>query len=410
MRLVLLDYAGHAPQVSLSREMARRGHEVLHLFGGDLQTPRGALHRKPDDPATFDVRGITLSRPFKKHSFVVRQLQEIEYGRRFRDAIVAFRPDVVVSSNTPISTQEVVQSACRRRRIPFVYWVMDIYSVAVHTVLAKKLPGAGHLIGLTYQWLERRQLRLSDKVLAISEDYHDLFAGWGVDMRRFSPMTLWAPLAELPVRPKNNPWSQKHGFTDTVNLMYTGTLGFKHNPGLLVELAERMAARPDVRIIVISEGPGPEFIAEQKAARGLTNLVVMPFQPHGEYADVLGTADVLITLLEADAGRFTVSSKPLSYQCAGRPQIASIPLQNRGARVIRDSGGITVSPDDRGGFLAAFERLIADPAERKRLGDQARAYAEREFDLATIGGIFERHLLGVLEPHGTKTSPLPSPA
>lgn len=41
MRLLVHDYSGHPHQVQLSRELAKRGHEVLHLYAGFLQTPRG---------------------------------------------------------------------------------------------------------------------------------------------------------------------------------------------------------------------------------------------------------------------------------------------------------------------------------------------------------------------------------
>ena len=42
MRIVVHDYAGHPNQVYLSRELARRGHQVLHLYAGSFETPRAA--------------------------------------------------------------------------------------------------------------------------------------------------------------------------------------------------------------------------------------------------------------------------------------------------------------------------------------------------------------------------------
>jgi len=41
MRLLIHDYAGHPFQVQLSRELARRNHEVLHLYAGYNVTPHG---------------------------------------------------------------------------------------------------------------------------------------------------------------------------------------------------------------------------------------------------------------------------------------------------------------------------------------------------------------------------------
>jgi hypothetical protein len=49
MRLLIHDYAGHPFQVQLSRELARRGHSVIHAFAGGLLTPRGSLQKQADE-------------------------------------------------------------------------------------------------------------------------------------------------------------------------------------------------------------------------------------------------------------------------------------------------------------------------------------------------------------------------
>jgi hypothetical protein len=51
-----------------------------------------------------------------------------------------------------------------------------------------------------------------------------------------------------------------------------------------------------------------------------------------------------------------------------------------------------VAPDDERGFLAAADRLLADEAERVRLGANAAAYAASRFDMGRIGDQFERVL------------------
>ncbi len=100
-------------------------------------------------------------------------------------------------------------------------------------------------------------------------------------------------------------------------------------------------------------------------------------------------------LLEPDAGAFSVPSKVLSYLCAGRPQLASVPPANLAARVIeRSGGGLTVPPKDPSALVAAAERLHRDPDLRQELGRRARAYAETAFDIEAIADRFEE----VLEP------------
>ena len=390
MRILIHDYSGHPPQVYLSRELAQRGHQVLHLYSAAFETPRGSLDRQPNDPVDFSIAGVDLGEPFHKHTFVRRQLQEIQYGRKLIAAVADFSPDVVVCSNTPLFPLGRLAKWCRRHSVPFVFWVMDVYGIAVHRILRRLLPLVGGLVGLYYIWLEQRLLRASDKVIVISEDFAPLIESWRVDPARIEVMPLWAPIAEIPVLPKDNDWARRHDLAATTNVVYAGTLGFKHNPGMLADLAARCRDRPDVRIVVVSEGRGAAFLAEAKSERGLDNMVLLPFQPFAELPALMASADILVVLLEPDAGVFAVPGKVLSHLCSGRPQVAAIPGANRAARVMNDSGGgLTVEPGDDAGFVAAVERLLDDAELRRGMGRAGRAYAEREFDIERLGARFE---------------------
>ncbi|MFZ1416662.1 MAG: glycosyltransferase family 4 protein [Defluviicoccus sp.] len=407
MRIFLHDYSGHPPQIFLSRALAARGHQVAHSYAAEIETPRGQLQVQPTDPKTFSILPIRLAWPLKKHSYFIRQLQEVEFGLRLRQAIIQAEPDVVVCANAPLAAVAIAQTACRRRRIPFLFWVMDLHSLAVHVHMRRKLGLVGEAIGRFYKWLERRTLLLSDRVISISEGFEATLDTWHVDPLRRSVMPLWAPLHELPVRPKDNPWARQMGFADSLTILYSGTLGLKHNPALLVRVAEHYRSRADIRIVVISEGPGADYIRTKKAELALDNLTVLPYQPFEEMPNVLGAADILVTLLEPDAGVYSVPSKVLSYLCAGRAQAAAIPAENQAAQVIsRSGGGLTASPLDTEAFVAAVDRLVRDEGMRRQCGANARAYAEREFDINRLATQFEGHLVAVL-PAGERSGEVP---
>src|SRR4029453_8580026 len=119
----------------------------------------------------------------------------------------------------------------------------------------------------------------------------------------------WSPLNELPLRPKDNAFARQHGLHDKTVLLYSGTLGLKHNPGLLLAIAEAHRDNPNVAVVVVSEGLGASSLAERKAEGGLDNLHLLPFQPFDRMPEVLGAADVLLTILEPEAGIYSVPSK-----------------------------------------------------------------------------------------------------
>jgi glycosyltransferase involved in cell wall biosynthesis len=175
--------------------------------------------------------------------------------------------------------------------------------------------------------------------------------------------------------------------------MYTGTLGLKHNAGLIIELASHFRDNPNVRVVVVSEGLGAKSLEESRRTLDLDNLEIKPYQPIDQYADVLASADVLIAMIEPDAGFFSVPSKVLSYLCAQRPILLSVPAENLAARIVTDHhAGIVVDPTDSGAFIAGAEKLIHNRELRESLAMNGRQYAEDNFDIQVVADKFEEIL------------------
>ena len=164
----------------------------------------------------------------------------------------------------------------------------------------------------------------------------------------------------------------------------------KHNPNLLLGVAERFKDRDDVRVVVISEGMGSDWLKEQKERKGLSNLILLDYQPFDKLPQVLASGDILTGVLEEDAGVFSVPSKVLTYLCAQKPILLAVPEVNLAARIIREEeAGLTVGPADEEGFWAAAETLYNDSERAKSMATKARAYAEKTFDVKLIGNRFE---------------------
>jgi colanic acid biosynthesis glycosyl transferase WcaI len=391
MRLLIHDYAGHPFQVQLSRELARRGHEVLHLYAASIETPRGRLQKTSDDPAGFDIKGVSVSQPFAKQSYVKRWFQEREYGRLIRKEIDHFRPQVVISGNTPLDPQSMIWKATHQVGGKRIFWLQDVYSIAVDTILRQRWPVMGGWIGGYYLRLEKQLLQATDQVVLITDDFLPLMTQWGVQAKNITTIPNWAPLDEVPLQPKVNPWSKEQGLENKVCILYSGTLGMKHNPDLLLQLAKTFAHDDEVRIVVISEGLGANWLKEQKERHGLENLLLLPYQPFAILPQVLATADILVAILEPEAGVFSVPSKVLTYMCAGRAMLLAVPLENLSAKLVSGhKAGMVVKPDDIQGFVDAAKQLLSNHILRQSCAQQARFYAEKHFDIASIADRFER--------------------
>lgn len=394
MKIIVHDYAGHPFQVQLSRELAARGHDVLHLYCGSTHTPQAELRRRENDPA-FEIRGISLSQRIPKTSFVRRLQLEMQYGPALVAECAAFNPEVVVSANTPSIPQVRLARWCAKNNVRLVSWIQDIYGLAAYRLLARKLPIVGHLAGRYFISLDKTSARLSDAIIVIADDFAEVLAKWGIGRGRIHTIHNWAPLEDMPLRPRDNAWSRRHEMVHGVRFIYSGTLAMKHNPALLLELARMLDRNSSGELIVVSEGAGVEWLAEQAAREEIGSLRCLGFQPFEVLPDVLGSADVLVAILEADAGVFSVPSKVLSYLCAGRPVLLAVPKENLAAKIVVECGaGPVVEPTDIRGFCAAAQTLIDSPKLREQYGRAARHYAETHFDIGRIGDQFEAILRG----------------
>jgi glycosyltransferase involved in cell wall biosynthesis len=319
---------------------------------------------------------------------------EIRYGHAAADFVRQWKPEAVLSGNTPTESQEPITRATVESGGRFYYWVQDFYSLAVDKLLRRKIPVAGGFIGAWYRLLDSRQFKRSSGIIAITADFTPILAGeFGIDPGRVSVVPNWAVIEDLPALPKDNGWSRRHGLHDKFVFLYSGTIGMKHNPALLLDLAKRFREDPAVEVVIVSEGIGAEWLRRESAAAGLTNLRILPYQPFADLPSVLASGDVLVGILEEEAGIYSVPSKTLSYLCAARPLLLAVPKENLAARITREEGaGLTVSPRDRDGFLAAAGFLRASPAECAGFGRKARAYAEATFPIGKTAETFEKIL------------------
>jgi glycosyltransferase involved in cell wall biosynthesis len=276
--------------------------------------------------------------------------------------------------------------------MPMVFWQQDVYSDAIGTAARRRL---GRYCGAAVAWIADRLERFishsSAHVIAISESFKDVLRTWGLSAGAMTIIPNWAALTEMPVCPRDNEWARSHNLVGRNIVLYSGTLGIKHNPRIFIEIAEALQQHePQAALVVISEGRGRTFLEAERRRARLDNLILLDYQPYETLPEVLASADVLVAVLEPDAGRYSVPSKVLNYLCAARPILGVMPAENEAAATLRSSGaGISVDPANSRQAIAALMTLLAEPETRTHMGNAGRRYAEATFDISRIGARFE---------------------
>ena len=341
MNIVLHEMGTYTHRQELAKALSSRGHEIAYLYCPSARTPsQSSMCFTADDGVS--IVPIYLDSEFAKWQLLKRFLQERTYGTRVASVIASLRPDLVISGNTPIEIQAAIQKMCRRSGMPFLFLLEDVYSIGVKSVLSK-MPPIGDLIAARYALLERKVVRQSDGIVAISGDFRDLALDWGADPRRIAVIENWGVIPAGPPPPKDNDWAARHGLSEKQVILYSGALGFKHNPQLFLELAEEFRGDDDVRVVVISEGHGAKWLLSK--GREFPKLVLLPFQSADDFRKALATADLLLAVIEPQAAKYSVPSKVLTYMTSGKPILAAIPADNLAARTISAaSAGLTVDP------------------------------------------------------------------
>ncbi len=180
MRCLIHDFAGHPFQIQLSRELASRGHTVVHAFPAGLPGPKGKLEGVASDSHRLTIASIPLSSGFRKYSPVRRFFAQRSYTRDLKRIIAEHRPDVVLSGNTPIDVQAELLWHCHGHEIKFVHWVQDVYCEALKFFFRHKVGAMANAFCWPFQALEQAVSKKSDATVVIAPSFKTLLVQWGV--------------------------------------------------------------------------------------------------------------------------------------------------------------------------------------------------------------------------------------
>jgi colanic acid biosynthesis glycosyl transferase WcaI len=384
--LCVIDFANY-PFIRRFSAHLHQQHSCAYLYHPGFQSPNQG--QREHQPWEYPV---DTGQTFAKQNLVKRWFQERAWGRAACGVLDALRPRLVIVANAPLEVVGVIQHWCQAHGTPFVFWLQDVHSYAIAEALSRRFPVLAGPVTFYYRSRESRLLRASERVLLIADDHRAVLDDLRTPSDRARVLPNWSTIEDFPKDAANGgmahqeqAWRAQHGLVGKRLLTYSGTLGMKHDPGVLADLAGAFVGDPSVAVVVISAGPGADWLRSQASERGLGNLYVLPFVDYSMLATTLQAAEILLAILEPAAARFSVPSKILTYACVGRPVVVAMPPDNAAARLIRDVRfGIVTPPGDSAAFIDAVRSLLDQPESATEQGRRGRAYAEANFPMPVI--------------------------
>jgi glycosyltransferase involved in cell wall biosynthesis len=282
------------------------------------------------------------------------------------------RPDaILVSSPSPFPIRVAARWA-RRFRARLVFEVRDIWPLSLQELVGFS---SRHPLVASMQWLEDYAYRVSDSVVSVlpAADRHMVARGMDPTKFRYLPngIDLGASHASGDAPPAVREAMRPGAFT----VGFVGTLGRANVVETLVDAARLLP--PDAfQIVIVGHGSERERLLA-RAANAPHVAFVGPV-PKERVASVIGLFDACyVGYRDNPLYRFGVSpNKLFDYMAAGRPVLFAAAAANQ--PVEEADCGCTVAPEDPVALAEAIRSLAArSPAERARLGANARAYVER---------------------------------
>ncbi|HEY7530522.1 MAG TPA: glycosyltransferase family 4 protein, partial [Gemmatimonadota bacterium] len=160
--------------------------------------------------------------------------------------------------------------------------------------------------------------------------------------------------------------------------------------------AQAARERPGASYVVAGAGRDEGALRTLAAELGVAGRVrFLGTVPHEAMPGLHAAADVfLLPSRRTPTWAENFPNAALEAMAAGRPVVAG-DVGGLPEIVAEGETGFLVDPEDPAALAAALARLLADPALARRMGEAARARAEREFDLRRTARAFYRVLQSV---------------
>ncbi len=384
MRIIYLYQYFSTPRASggsfpyeMARWMVARGHQV-HVVTSDRSSPQSGW-------TETEEAGVHV------HWCRVPYSNQMSYGRRIKAFLqfawqaarkaASLPGDVVYAGSPPLTIALPAVHAARRKRIPLVFEVCDLWPATAIAAGAVSNPA----VIAAARRLERFAYAHAAHIVALSPDTKRGIVAAGQPPQRVSVIPNRVNLScfstsDEPGRAfrAKHSWLQDHPL-----VVYTGTLGLVNGCEYLARLAaEVRRLNGDMRFLLVGDGREAEQVRRTAAALGVLDetFFLQPPVPAQQIPAILSAADITTsTVIDRKALWACSPSKLVDSLAAGRPM--AINHEGWIADLLRrHECGLVLDARDHRRAARTLVAAMTDAQWMRRARAAARRTAEAEFD------------------------------
>lgn len=362
----------------LAVELAELGFEVEVLTGRPSYGPPDSWQ---DCPLFERADGVTIRRlkvaRFDKNFLPGRAINYLTFVvPMILRVLLTSRHDTVYlyTTNPPfLGAIGAFVSLFRRHR--YVTLLHDAYpQLGVWVGTFKE----GSLIERAWLTLNRFKYKRSKEAIVLCSAAKDLVCRhYPIDPTHVHVIPNWADGEDLrPKRKADSSVAIEHGLVDDFVLLYSGNMGLYYEFETVLDAAEMLLGEP-FRLVLIGGGGKKKWIEEQVEKRGLTNVLILPYQPFEKLPDSLNACDASLVSIAKGIEGISFPSKLYTSLAVGKAIVALSEDWSELRRVVEHNDcGIWGALGDAHGLAAKLRELIHDRARAERLGVNARRVFE----------------------------------
>jgi colanic acid biosynthesis glycosyl transferase WcaI len=292
------------------------------------------------------------------------------------------RQEIVMVVSPPLTSGVVGWILGRLKRAKTIYNVQELYPDTFIEVGSMRRDSTTARILYA---IERFVYRSFDVLTPISESFAQTIREKGVSPARIHVIPNFADTRALSPRAKANPFSQEHGLIDEFVILYAGNIGMTQSFETLMEVARRMSGEAGIRFLIVGDGVRRKYVEEMVAARQLTNVTLLPYQPSSAVPDIYASADIGLVPLMAGTAKTTLPSKLYTIMASGRAVLVAVDADSDIVQTVKDAkAGLIAIPDDVNSLEQAIRRAYAEREQLSIWGENGHQYVEAHFSRDAI--------------------------
>ena len=296
-------------------------------------------------------------------------------------------PDIIFIYSPPLFMGLAGWLLTLRKKIPFVLGVQDLHPQCyIDQGLLKNKAAIGFL-----ENLEKFCYHKASVITVHSQGNKDhIVRKKGIPENKIKVLPNWIDIEEMKPLSRDNEFSRQHNLTEKFVVGYAGTLGMSQGLMSVIEAARLLKDRKEIEFFIVGDGIKQPKMMKQAQEYGLTNVRFLPMQPKSLYSLVVASSDVGLVTLNKKVLTPVVPSKIISIMAAGRPVLASMPLEGDGPKLIAEArGGICMEAEEPQQLAEKIMYLSEHRSVGEQLGRQGRNYVVQCLSLKRAVGDIE---------------------